>query len=95
MYIMLYMPKLLRKQVYLERSQDRRLKRRAAQEQVPEADVIRRAIDLGLERMGAESMPREAARKKLIAFIDDLVKKGPLRGGRKWTREELYDRDAK
>jgi hypothetical protein len=89
------MSKLVRKQVYLEVSQDRRVKRRAKAEGIAEAEVIRRAIDLGLDRLGAETLAARGSGRAFFQLVDRLIAEGPLPGGRRWTRDELYDRSRR
>ena len=92
MYTVMYMA-LKRKQVYLEHSQDRRIKRWAKAHGVPEAEIIRRSIDLGLHRMAELQIPSpEEAAAELLASIDALIEAGAVDGGRTWTRDDLYDR---
>ncbi len=89
----MYMSKLVRKQVYIEQSQERRVKRRAKEEGVPEAEIVRRALDLGLERLSAAATPiRTGDSTSFFRLIDRLIRQGPVPGGRSWTREELYER---
>lgn len=92
----MYMAKFKRKQVYLEVSQERRIKRWAQIEGVAEAEVIRRAIDLGLERLAAVGAGRsEDAVQQFFAGIDRLIEAGPVRGARTWRRDDLYDRGGR
>jgi hypothetical protein len=86
------MPRFVRKQIYLEASQERRAKRRAKVEGVPEAEVIRRALELGLDRLGTESFQVSRGGRAFFHLVDRLIRKGPVRGGRRWARDELYDR---
>lgn len=93
LYRMLYVGRYVRKQVYLEDAQERRLKRRARAEGVPEAEIIRRAIDLGLERLaGPATSGTKAGREGFFKLVRKLIEQGAVPGRRRWTREELYDR---
>ncbi len=95
MYTVMYMSKLVRKQVYIASSQERRVKRRAKEEGVPEAEIVRRALDLGLERLSASSAPNRAAGKdSFFDLIDHLIRQGSVPGGRRWSREEIHDRST-
>ncbi len=85
------MAEMVRKQVYIEPRQERRLKALAKQLGVKEAELIRQGIDRGLEGV-ARSRPDPAAWKEVERFILARMRKGPLKGKRRWTREELYDR---
>ena len=87
------MAKFKRKQVYLDVSQERRIKRWAQIEGVAEAEVIRRTIELGVERLAAGGADRsEGAVQEFFAGIDRLIEAGPVPGTRTWRRDDLYDR---
>ncbi len=87
------MSKLIRKQVYIEPSQDRRIKRKAREEGIPEAEIVRRALDLGLVRLPvAPRVVRLDEEASFFDLIDRLIEQGPVPGGRRWSRDELYDR---
>ena len=80
-----------RKQIYIEQNQDRQLFRLARRRGVTTSALIRQGID----RILGESEPAQldpAAWKRELAFIDSLIKKGPITGGRTWKREDLYER---
>lgn len=84
---------MIRKQVYIEERHDRLLKRRAKQQGVTEAEVIREALDRADAGGSRASYPSDpAAGRKAISFMRSLAKrqrKAPA--GRGWTRESLYD----
>ncbi|MBI3667898.1 MAG: hypothetical protein HY236_16980 [Acidobacteria bacterium] len=86
------MPAMVRKQFYIEQRQERQLKKLAKKTGMTEAAIIRRALDVqvhGLE----EAEDRVQAWQEERAFIESWMKKGPVEGGgRKWRREDLYDR---
>ena len=85
------MPKI-RKQVYLDPSHERELKKMARETGKTEATIIREALDrLILEtRLDKERMESWKAER---AFIDEWTAKGPVPGDqRRWRREDLYDR---
>lgn len=84
------MGEMIRKQVYIEPRQERLLKERARRYRVTEADLIRQAIDRGLERT-ALSIPDPEAWKAFKRRITPK-KREPVRGVRRWTRDELYTR---
>lgn len=84
------MPRMIRKQVYIEPRQERLLKERARRYRLTEADLIRQAVDRGLERTALSIPDREAWKsfKRRIA-----PRKGAVRRSlRRWTRDELYTR---
>ena len=78
--------RMVRKQLYITRSQDRALKRRARELGVTEAEVVRRAID-ALDAPAAEARRAEAARE----LIEGLRRLGE--GGR--LDPDAYDRNAR
>jgi hypothetical protein len=84
------MPEMVRKQVYIEQRQERLLKERAKKYGVTEAELIRRAIDRGLER-AASGVPDPEAWKKVEAFIARHRRQRVPQRRRAWTRDDLYD----
>jgi hypothetical protein len=86
------MAQMIRKQVYIEPRQDAVLKRLARTRGVTEAEIIRRAID---REAGAPAtlagQPDTEAWEEARAFIRSLIDRGPVPGGRRWSREELYE----
>lgn len=84
------MSTLIRKQVYIEETQEASLKLLAAETGQTEAEMIRAALSDWLE---AQSRQRraQAAWKTEKAFIQSLLAQGPVEGGRAWTRADLYD----
>jgi hypothetical protein len=81
----------VRKQIYIEPEQETLLKRLSSEAGVPEAELIRQAIDQHLQ---ARRHPRRdlQAWEAERAFIAELIAKGPVPGGRTWKREDLYER---
>ncbi|MBN1960674.1 MAG: hypothetical protein JW841_06985 [Deltaproteobacteria bacterium] len=87
------MQRLLRKQVYLTAKQAKRINRRAKIDAVAEAQIIRLALDYGLDILEtSQDEQRQRAYARLIAFSNEVAARGPVVGGRSWTRDELYDR---
>ncbi len=82
------MAAMIRKQVYIEARQDRLLKERARRYRVTEADLIRRAIDRGLERT-ALAVPDPEAWKPSRGGSRKGEPPRSVHGG---TCEELYRR---
>lgn len=82
---------MVRKQVYIAREQEARLKHRASALQASEAELIRAALDRYLDEPAAEFYD-PAAWPKEREYIRALIAKGPVAGGRSWTREELHER---
>ncbi len=85
------MPEMIRKQVYIEARQEQLLKALARDLHVTEAELIRRGIDRGLDRM-AILRPDPAAWGEAERYILSRMRKGTVKGKRRWTREDLYDR---
>ena len=85
------MPRMVRKQVYIEERQDHSLKRRARARGVTEAELIREAIDRDERSGGAPFEPDPLAWQEFKAFIQRLRRRKPKpRTLRRWTRDELY-----
>ncbi len=81
----------VRKQIYIEQSQEAELKTLAEQTGLSEAEIIRQAISrqarvLRLPRRELDVWETERA------FIAQLMAQEPVTGARTWTREDLYDR---
>jgi hypothetical protein len=83
---------MVRKQLYIERHQDDALKRRAREQGVTEAEVIRAALERHERTERAAFRPDPRAWEEFTSLLRRLRKRKPLpRGGRRWTRNELYD----
>jgi len=85
------MTKMVRKQVYIEPRQEALLKRLAQETGAKEAEIIRQAIDRQAQTF---LFPRRDLRawQEERDFINRLIQQGPLPGGRRWRREDLYER---
>ncbi len=84
------MSHMIRKQVYLERDQDRLLKQRSKMLGVTESDLIRQGIIQLSQQPVATPLDRQAWQAEL-KFIK---RRGRLKAdihARRWTRRELYD----
>lgn len=84
------MTQKVRKQIYIEQRQENMLKRRAKELDIPEAELIRRGLDLALAR-GEPSGFDPRAWEDEKAFLRERAQIPPLGGERTWSREELYD----
>lgn len=84
------MARMVRKQIYIEREQDRLLKRRAKELGVTESDLIRRGIDQ-VDRTHAGLPLDRAAWDDELTFIRERARVQELGLTRGWTREELYE----
>jgi hypothetical protein len=85
------MPQMVRKQIYIQSRQEMLLKQLSKELGLTEAELIRRGLDQGLGA-GVERSYDPSAWTEAKGFIKRLVAKGPVRGGRCWKREDLYDR---
>lgn len=84
------MTTMVRKQVYIEPQQDKLLKQWAEETGKTEAEIFREALD---RWMTGEQQRREAqvAWEQVLSFVEERATRGPIPGGRTWTREELYE----
>lgn len=85
------MSEMIRKQVYIESRQERLLKERAKKYRVTEADLIRQAIDRGLERTATRA-PDPEAWKRVERFIARKRRGRVRQAARAWKRADVYDR---
>ena len=84
------MPRMVRKQIYIESRQDNSLKKRAHDLGVTEAEVIRRAIDRQMTSVRFSIRDLKAWERER-AFITNRMAKGQAPGGRRWKREDAYE----
>ncbi len=80
-----------RKQIYLEAEQDRRLRSLARREGRTESALIREGVESVL-RVPLPPALDHTAWEKELTFIDSLIRRGPIKGKRRWKREDLYER---
>jgi len=81
----------IRKQIYLDPRHAQLLKQLAHDLRLSEAELIRRAVD----QQATHLAPRRrdpAVWKRERAYIEGLIRKGAVPGGRIWKRDELHDR---
>lgn len=89
------MEQKVRKQVYLDVELEAQLKREAQERGISEAELIRQALSDEFESSTEKSLrlgrldPQAWEREK--AFIESLMQKGSISGGRSWGRDELYE----
>ena len=81
----------IRKQLYLDRTQEKLLKRLAKVRRVSEAAIIRDAI-MAHTQAGPALPPIPEAWERECAFIHHWMAQGTVSGRRRWRRDELYDR---
>lgn len=86
------MKQMIRKQIYIQKSQEERLKRAAEARGVSEAEIIRRALDNELKRAGYRLAYDQAAWDKLYEAMVEMDKLPPVpQKKRDWKREDLYE----
>jgi hypothetical protein len=91
MYIVMYMSRKIRKQIYIEPEQELLLKRSSKRTGLTEAQIIRNALDMGIGAAAA-SASRPEAWKSELTFINRWMKKGIVPGSRSWKRDDLHER---
>lgn len=79
----------VRKQIYLEEKQNRRLKDRAKAESISETAIIRRALEHELSEV--RPIPNPAAFESFLELARKRLAEGPLPGGRNWKRDDIYE----
>ena len=83
---------MIRKQLYLEETQDQALKQRARELGISEAELVRRALDAALypEANAHLASPRRAALSKLLAEAKRLSETHAFPESYHFDRDELY-----
>lgn len=82
--------RMIRKQLYITREQERSLKRKARELGVSEAELVRRALD----NFDGDAVARTShgSVDELIEITRRLAAKHRLPAGYRFDRDELYDR---
>ena len=90
------MPQMVRKQIYIQKSQEERLKKVAETRGVSEAEIIRRALENELKHSGYRLAYDSDAWKRIEARIAEMDKLPPVtQKKRDWTRDDLYEERMK
>jgi len=90
------MKNMVRKQIYIQKSQEERLKRAAEARGISEAEIIRRALENELKRAGYRLAYDSDAMKRLHKAMLAQDKKPPVpKKKRDWKREDLYEERMK
>jgi len=90
------MSQMVRKQIYIQKSQEERLKRVAEARGVSEAEIIRRALDVELKYAGYRMAYDREAMSRLYAAMLEMDKLPPVpQKKRDWTRADLYEERLK
>ena len=85
------MKRMKRKQVYIRPDQDQRLRALASRNGKTESQLLREGVD----RILTEPLPQALDHQAWVQsrrFIDSLIRRGPVKGDRSWTREEAHER---
>ena len=90
------MTQMIRKQIYIQKSQEVRLKKVAEARGISEAEIIRRALDVELKRAGYHLAYDNEAWQRLYNAILEMDKLPPVpQKKRNWKREDLYEERMK
>lgn len=84
------MDRLVRKQVYIEEEQNRRLKSLAKVLSVSESEIIRTALDVALAEKTVPR-PNKQAWEREKAFMRKRMEHPVEPPSEPWTREDLYE----
>ena len=84
------MARLVRKQIYIEDSQNQRLKSRARARRVSETNIIRVGIDLALAGL-TTTKPDIQAWQRQKEFIHKRMEQPAEPASERWAREDLYE----
>jgi len=84
------MPRMVRKQIYIESLQDNNIKKQARDLGVTEAEVIRRAINCQMTSVRLSIRDLKAWERERT-FIAKRMAKAHAPGGRQWKREDAYE----
>lgn len=87
------MKKMVRKQIYIQKSQEERLKKIAEARGVSEAEIIRQALENELRHVGYyRSAYDPEAWQKVLDFWAEMDNRPPVpQRPRDWTRDDLYE----
>jgi hypothetical protein len=86
------MTRMVRKQVYIRRDQEARLKRASKELGITESELIRRGVDKATDEM--TKGPRDPKSwAEAMAFMKKRAALNVPQTGRNWTRDELYEDD--
>jgi hypothetical protein len=91
------MSQMVRKQIYIQKSQEERLKKVAETRGVSEAEIIRQALEKELRSMSVYHPAYDQdAWKKVVAFWEELDQRGPVGPHpANWKRDDLYEERMK
>lgn len=87
---MILLSELVRKQFYISKSHDALLKERAKELGTTEAELVREAIENQMGKIGFSKKHLNQWQEER-KFIIELIGNGPIKGGRVWQRDDIYD----
>ena len=84
---------MVRKQVYIEQSQEEALRRAARKTGMSQAELVRRGIEKGMADLLDIAPRTDTAWKKALKVMKArLLERGVQQSRRRWKRNDLYDR---
>lgn len=87
------MPRMVRKQIYIEAEQDKALKKAARVHGVSQAELIRKGIGERIVSLAETAVGNDHAWRKAMKVMKARARKSGASGSRRtWKREDLYDR---
>lgn len=86
---------MIRKQLYLEETQERALKERAKNLGISEAEVVRRALDNALSGKKAKKPRSRQAIDDFLERAERLSAEHRPVAGYRFNRQELYEEDER
>lgn len=87
------MGRMKRKQIYIEADQDRRLRTLAYRQGKPASELIREGVEQVLNDSSSLALPLDhEAWEAEVKFMEAWRRKGPVKGGRTWTRDDAHER---
>lgn len=90
------MSQMVRKQIYIQKSQEERLKKVAEARGVSEAEIIRRALENELRRAGYRMAYDQDAWGRLYTAMLEMDKLPAVpQKERDWKRDDLYEERMK
>jgi Ribbon-helix-helix protein, copG family len=86
------MTDMVRKQIYLEKRQQKALKQRARATGMSESEIVRQAVDRELYGNDVPTRPDPDVFEEIRHFILDLEQRKPIEGEPyRFNRDELYE----
>jgi len=90
------MPRMVRKQIYIQELHERQLRRLADSRGISQAEVVRQAIDSQARGEGETGIVDPGAWQQAMEFMHSLQGKGKTeQAPQRWQRDELYSERLK